>query len=177
MYLFDIFKTDFTDGSVLNKYPHLEYYMNKDRDLFNDSFLACYETLKDRNFDEESTIKYFTTVLINNFKKGKKKKTIKFEDIYAVDESDICDPDKHSETECEIYDIINEKVEQKFGETNHLVWKLHFIDNKSYDDLIKMGYTNINFHNLFRQINSYIKTKLPKEDEYLYELLNKTFSF
>lgn len=174
MYLFDIFKTDFTDGSVLDKYSHLEYYMNKDRDLFNDSFLSCYEAIKDRNFDEESTIKYFTTVLINNFKKGKKKNTVNYEDIYPVEEDDICDPDKHRETECEIYDIINEKIKEKFGETKYLVWKLHFADNKSYDDLIEMGYDDINFHNLFRQINSYVKNKLPKENVELQELLKKT---
>ena len=36
---------------------------------------------------------------------------------------------------------------------------------KTYDELIEMGYDDINFHNLFRQINLYIKNKLPKENE------------
>ena len=45
-------------------------------------------------------------------------------------------------------------------------------DDKNY--VIEMGYNDINFHNLFRQINSYIKNKLPKENENYKSLLEKT---
>ena len=69
MFLFSLFETDSHGGSVLNKYPQLEYYMNENKDLFNESFIKCYDAIKDRDFDEETTVKYFTTVLSNNFKK------------------------------------------------------------------------------------------------------------
>ena len=172
MVLFDLFKTDFTNESVLKKYPQLEYYMKENGDLFNESFIKCYEAIKDRNFDEESTIKYFTVILNNTFKKSKKK-NIKFEDVYAVDEEDIYEIEEHSETRFNISDIINESVKKIFGEKKYTAWKLHFVNNKSYDELIEMGYDDINFHNLFRQINAYIKNKLPKENEVYKSLLKK----
>lgn len=146
--------------------------MKEDGDLFNDSFIKCYNVIKDRNFDEESTIKYFITVLSNTFKKTKKM-NVEFEDVYAVNEEEIYEFENHSEVRFEICDIINNSVKNKFGELKHYVWKLHFVDNKSYDELKEMGYDNINFHNLFRQINSYIKNKLPKENEKYKSLIEK----
>lgn len=173
MVLFDLFKTNFTDESVLKKYPQLVYYMKENGDLFNESFIKCYEVIKDRDFDEETTIKYFTKVLNNSFKKTKKK-NIKFEDIYAADEDDIHEIEKLCEMRSIICDIINESVKKTFGEKKHTAWKLHFMYNKTYDELVEMGYDDIKFHNLFRQINSYIKNKLPKENEKYKFLLEKS---
>ena len=172
MFLFSLFETDSHGGSVLNKYPQLEYYMNENKDLFNESFIKCYDAIKDRDFDEETTVKYFTTVLSNNFKK-RKRKDIQFTDIHGVNEDDIYKIENHCEDRYDVSDIINESVKKQFGERKHLIWKLHFVENRTYDDLIKMGYTDVNFHNLFRQINSYIKTRLPKENEEYRLLLNK----
>ena len=146
--------------------------MKEDGDLFNDSFIKCYEAIKDRNFDEETTIKYFITVLSNNFKK-KKNNNIEFTDIHGIDEDDIFEMENHSEIRYEICDIIHENVINKFGEEKYHAWKLHFIDNKSYEELIEMGFENMNFHNLFRQINLYIKHKLPKENGEFKTLLKK----
>ena len=172
MFLFSLFETDSHGGSILNKYPQLKYYMKENGDLFNESFIKCYDTIKDKNFDEETTVKYFTTVLSNNFKKHGKK-TTQFLDVYAVDEDDIYKIENHCEDRYEVCDIINECVKKEFGERKHLIWKLHFMEHRTYDDLIKLGYTDVNFHNLFRQINAYIKTRLPKENEEYRLLLNK----
>jgi hypothetical protein len=70
-----------------------------------------------------------------------------------------------------LYDLIQIAVDSKFGTGVTNIWKLHFIDNKTYEQLELMGYEGINFHNLFRQINSYIKNVLPKENPVFCKLL------
>ena len=49
------------------------------------------------------------------------------------------------------------------------------IDGKTYEELIDMGYDNINFHNLFRQIRYYIKITLPNEEPEFKKLLEDSF--
>lgn len=174
MHLFEMFKQDTTDGRRLSGFPQFNYYMKENGDVFNDAFLKCYDTIKDRDYDEITTIKYFGAALSNNFRK-EQKRTSEFLDIYGVNEVDICCEELHNESKYELCDIINESVKKKFGERKHRAWKLHFMDGYTYEDLIEMGYDDINFHNLFRQINSYVKDKLPKENEDYKKLLKKLY--
>ena len=88
--------------------------------------------------------------------------------------SDVID-EVYNDTKYNIYDIINESVLNKYGDKTFIIWKLHFIDNKTYEELEEMGYTNINFHNLFRQITNYIKNRLPKENEIYKSLVKEAF--
>ena len=91
------------------------------------------------------------------------KYTPKLRELKQEDESII--DYEYDDSKYELYDIIINSVTNRFGENNTNIWKLHFVDNKSYNDLFEMGYNEINFHNLFRQINFYIKNILPKENE------------
>ena len=117
-----------------------------------------------------SHISYFWTAYANNLRKSQrvskfKPKSCVITDIHSATteyEEDFKDL---------LYDIIQIAVDSKFGTGVTNIWKLHFIDNKTYEELELMRYEGINFHNLFRQINFYIKNVLPKENEVFKKLL------
>jgi hypothetical protein len=77
-----------------------------------------------------------------------------------LEENDIPDI-SYDERRYITVDIILDAIKKEFDENEVKAWYMHFAENKSYEDLIKLGYS-FNFHNVFRNINNYIKNKLPK---------------
>ena len=190
-----------------------------DDDIFNDTYIKCYEILKNREITEEGVKYYFWVAFLNNTRKKYRHSKYKpilsdlNENIYKSDNEDDENEDNENEYTIETnentalfdeenYDIFNVKnnnedntkcqekkyndnffklceflknaVIAKFGKEKYKIWSLHFINHKSYSDLINMGIENINFHNLFRQINSYLKNTLPKENKDFKKLLKNT---
>lgn len=139
-------------------------------DIFIDTYIKCVIALQDKDMTNISHISYFWTAYANNLHKSQrvskfKPKSCVITDIHSATteyEEDFKDL---------LYDIIQIAVDSKFGTGVTNIWKLHFIDNKTYEELELMGYEGINFHNLFRQINFYIKNILPKENEVFKKLL------
>ena len=139
-------------------------------DIFIDTYIKCVIALQDKDMTNISHISYFWTAYANNLRKSQrvskfKPKSCVITDIHSATteyEEDFKDL---------LYDIIQIAVDSKFGTGVTNIWKLHFIDNKTYEELELMGYEGINFHNLFRQINFYIKNILPKENEVFKKLL------
>lgn len=84
---------------------------------------------------------------------------------------------KYNDNFFKLFDMVKNAVINKFGLDNFKVWSLHFINHKSYEELKTMGMENINFHNLFRQINFYIKNTLPKDNKKFKKLLDETLIF
>lgn len=112
---------------------------------------------------EKETIKYLWSAFVNNTRKGYRK--IKYTiDITELLESDDIPDSTYDETKFKAVDILIEYVKQNFSKEEFTAWYLHFAENKSYEELNKMGY-NFNYHNLFRNINNHIKNKLPKENQ------------
>lgn len=145
-----------------------------DSDVFFDTYLKCCETLKDRKLTETNIIQYFWTAFANNSRKKYRKSKYKPDFIELSENQDTIE-ETYSDNKYCICDIINESIMKKFGDYSFKIWTLHFIENKSYEELTKMGYNNVNFHNLFRQINNYVKNKLPKENETYKILLKEAF--
>ena len=147
-----------------------------DEDLFNDTYLNCFYTLNGKNITEKNAIQYFWTAYSNNSRK--KHRVSKYRPkLKSIDEKyEDKDEDDYGEKRFQIFDIMIDSVTNKFGNEISNIWQLHFIENKTYNDLIKMGHEKINFHNLFRQINSYIKNILPKENPHFKKLLHEVYN-
>lgn len=142
-----------------------------DDDLFNDTYLNCFHALNEKDISEKNAIQYFWTAYSNNNRK--KYRTSKYiPKLNVLDEKydNICDIE-YDENKYQIFDILIKSVTNKFGNENSNLWQLHFIENKTYNQLKEMGHKTINFHNLFRQINSYIKNILPKENRHFKKLI------
>lgn len=150
-----------------------------DEDLFNDTYLNCFNALNGKNITEKNAIQYFWAAYSNNNRK--KCRVSKYKPILkTLDEKyDDINDEKYCEKKYQIFDILVNSVTSKFGSEISNLWLLHFIENKTYNDLIEMGYKNTNFHNLFRKINSYIKNVLPQKTpqlkNLLYEVYNLTY--
>lgn len=154
---FNEIETNFRIASV-------KFNLKFDCDMFIETYLMCCESLKEKDLDETSILKYFWVSFLNNSKKIHKK-TKYTPNMIEVD-CNICDDSyiEYDESTLTLCDIINEKIEEKFGISSRTVWELHFIENKTYDELSELGYIGINFHNLFRKIIRYVKITLPKEN-------------
>ena len=143
-----------------------------DDDLFNDTYLKCFYALDNKDISEENAIRYFWVAYSNNEKK--KYRTSKYTPkINELDEKIVYDADiENNEDRYIIFDILVNSVTKKFGEEITNAWLLHFTDNKTYDELKNMGYKTLNFHNVFRRINAYIKKTLPKENSMFKEMFS-----
>ena len=143
-------------------------------DIFMDTYIKCSKKLNDKNMNETQIIQYFWTAFVNNTKKSYRDKKTHI-DIDEYEEIlDIID-EPYDDRRCKVYDIITKYVEDNFTKEEYKTWFLHFVENKSYNDLINMGYNNINFHNVFRNINNHIKNNLPKENKEYKEIINEIF--
>lgn len=165
-------KNNFKRASVRN-------YISFDEDVFMDTYIKCYEHLKNTNMDEKQIIQYLWVSFINNIKKESKKNRYTIEKIGiegAFNDDNIESIDEpYDDRRYKVYDYIISYVKENFNEDVFEAWYLHFTENKSYDDLIKLGFNNINFHNVFRNINNKIKTKLPKENKEYSNIIKEIF--
>ena len=146
-----------------------------DYDVFCDTFLKCCEALNGKILSEKNIIKYFWVAFANNLKrKYYKSKYVPY--FTEMDENVKVNEDEKSWKKYEVFDVIKHSVINKFGEDNFKLWYLHFIENKSYLELNKSGYTDVNFHNLFRRITNYVKYKLPIENKEYQTLLKEALN-
>ena len=193
-----------------------------DDDIFNDTYIKCYETLKNRDITEDGVKYYFWVAFLNNTRKKYRHSKYKpllselNENIFSNDdevneneeeemiethpnnentalfdeenynilyqtnnnENELKIQDKkYSDNFFKLHDIVKNAIINKFGEAKFNIWSLHFMKNKSYEELKTIGIDDVNFHNLFRQINFYIKNTLPKEDKKFKKLINDTLGF
>ena len=160
-------KTNFKRASVRNN-------ITFDYDIFIETYIKCCEHLTNTDMNEKQLIQYFWVSFLNNMKKELRKKFYKIEVVDIEEAMDILD-ETYDERKYKAFDYILTYVESNFDKDLFKAWTLHFIENKSYEELIKMGYTNINFHNAFRNINNSIKNKLPKENKDYNTIINEIF--
>jgi hypothetical protein len=200
-----------------------KYNIQFDEDIFNDTYIKCYEILKNREITEEGVKYYFWVAFLNNSRK--KYRRSKFNPSLCELNESFCSDDENEENEEEIeivekivskeettlfdeenynilspnsnnnepniksqekkyndnffklHDIVKSAIIEKFGSEVFNIWSLHFIEYKTYKELEMMGFNNVNFHNLFRKVNFYIKNTLPKNDKEFRKLLKETISF
>ena len=106
-------------------------------------------------------------------KKDLKNKS-KYPSVDLEEAAEILD-EQYDDRKTIVYETIIEFVKRNFKENEFKAWYLHFAENKSYEELVKMGYDNMNFHNVFRNINSHIKYKLPKENKKYKSIVKEMF--
>lgn len=150
-----------------------KYGYTFDYDIFIDTYIKCDEVLKNKNISEEQTIQYFWIAFSNNLKKDFNKRC-KITEVNLEEATDIIN-EPYDDRRTYIYETIMKHIKTKFNNDEIKSWYLHFAENKTYENLIEMGYDNINFHNSFRNINSYIKNQIPKKDEKFKNIINEIF--
>jgi hypothetical protein len=131
--------------------------------IFIETYIKCEDKLKDKDVTEEQVIQYFWVAFYNNLKKeyNKKRKI----SIVDLDEASNVMDEPYDDRRTFVYETMMNAIEKKFKESEVKAWYLHFAENKTYEELIEIGYDDINFHNSFRNINNYIKKQLPKENK------------
>ena len=144
-----------------------------DYDIFIETFIKCDEKLKNKNVTEEQIIQYFWVSYSNNLKKEFNRKS-KISIVGLEEASEIID-EPYDDRRTFIYETMMKHIETNFKPHEVKAWYLHFAENKTYDELVKMGYDNINFHNSFRNINNYIKNQLPRENKKFKNIVNEIF--
>ena len=143
-------------------------------DVFIDTYITCCEHLKNNNMNESQIIQYFWVSFTNNIKKSYRKSINNVNKVDIEEAYDVID-ETYDDRRVKAYDIIIEHVKSQFSKEEYEVWHHHFINGKSYEELINMGYCKVNFHNIFRNINHYIKTKLPKENKEFAIIIKEIF--
>jgi ATP-dependent Lon protease len=142
-------------------------------DIFMDTYIKCCERLNEKDLDENQIIQYFWVSFVNNTKKSYRNNKITVDIDEYEEVLDIID-EPYDDRRLRVYDIITKYVETKFPD-DYKMWYLHFAENKSYNELKKLGYENVNFHNVFRNINNYIKNNLPKQNKEYKTIINEIF--
>lgn len=144
-----------------------------DYDIFIETYIKCDEKIKNKDLTKEQIIQYFWVAFLNNTK-NKNKQMSKINMVDVENAAEILD-EPYDERRTIVYETIINYVQSNFNEIEFKVWYLHYAENKTYDELTEMGYTNINFHNLFRRINSNLETKLPKQDKKYKTIIKEIF--
>ena len=150
-----------------------KYGYTFDYDIFIDTYIKCEETLKNKDVTESQIVQYFWVAYVNNLNKkyNKQNKIIKVDLEEAADVMD----EPYDDRRTFIYETMMKNIEANFNQCEVKAWYLHFAENKTYTELVNMGYDNINFHNSFRNINNYIKNQLPKENKNFKNIINEIF--
>lgn len=144
-----------------------------DYDIFIETYIKCDEILKNKNITEDKIIQYFWVAFINNTKKYLKIKS-KYPLVDLEEAAEVLN-EPYDDRRTIVYETIINFVKTNFKENEFKAWYLHFTENKSYEELVKMGYDNMNFHNIFRNINNQIKNKLPKENKKYKSIVKEMF--
>lgn len=144
-----------------------------DYDIFIETFIKCDEKLKNKDVTEEQIIQYFWVAFSNNLKKDFNKKS-KISIVDLEEASEVLD-EPYDDRRTFIYETMMQSLEKNFKPDEVKTWYLHFAENKTYEELIDMGYNNLNFHNSFRNINNYIKNQLPKENKTFKNIIKEIF--
>lgn len=163
---FNLIKTNFIKASNKNNIAFNE-------DIFMDTYLKCCETLKGKDLTEEQIIQYYWTSYVNNTKKEYRKLKYKSNENDMEEAFSIVD-EPYDDRRFKVFDTIIAYVKENFPKDFNM-WYLHFAENKSYKDLINLGYNNINFHNIFRNINNHVKINLPKENKEYKKIIKEIF--
>ena len=169
----DILQKRFYEIQFNFKKASKKYDIKFNEDIFIDTYIKCNERLNNKDMNEEQIRQYFWVSFLNNTKKSYRnnKRTINIDDYEGV--LDVID-EPYDDRRIKVFDIITKYVENKFP-NDYKLWYLHFAENKSYDELINMGYDDINFHNVFRNINNSIKNNLPKINKEYKDIIKEIF--
>lgn len=164
---YDEIKNNFIIGSKKQKIIF-------DNDVFSDTFIKCYDTLGDKPFeDSKCVIKYYWASFLNNIRKKFRKPKYKPIVTELNENIDMIDEESDTEIKCCICDLILDSVYEKFGDRLYNAWYLHFIENKTYDYILSLPYyKDLNLHDEFRRIMTYIRKKLVNENAELKELIS-----
>jgi hypothetical protein len=124
-----------------------------------------------------ATIKYIlnhTHNIVIFIIKTYRKTKYSIDKIEIAEEADNILDENYDDRRFNAVDIILDSVKKRFNNDEYTAWYLHFAENKSYEELAKLGY-NFNFHNIFRNINNYVRNKLPKENEQFKNIITEIF--
>lgn len=143
-------------------------------DTFIDTYIKCCDLLETMNLNEKETLNYFWAAFVNNSKKTYRKTKYSIDKIEIAEEADNILDENYDDRRYNAVDIILDNVKKRFNNDEYTAWYLHFAENKSYEELAKLGY-NFNFHNIFRNINNYVRNKLPKENEQFKNIITEIF--
>lgn len=135
-------------------------------DIFMDTLIKCMSTFVNENPTNSDVDKYFWVAykqnLSNHLSRNKFKNTT---DVSAL--SDMLDDDKYNEEIDTLAEMTENAIKEQFGERVLEAWKLHVCENKTYKEIAKLGYEDVNLHNEFREIKRYMTGKyLKKNPEY-----------
>ena len=139
----------------ISKCKLLEYEF--DEDIFMDTFLNCYNALKDKLMPKNEHIKYYWVSYLNKLKteKTKESKFIGFEDIGEQKKSCI-DSYSYNPHVDDDYNTIIELVRAKYDQKYVDAWILHVCEDKTYKELKEMGY-DFKFNDVFKRITKYVR--------------------
>lgn len=144
-----------------------------DYDIFIETYEKCNTILANKEMTKEQILQYFWVAYLNNIKKDQIKQS-KITKVDIEEAEEIID-EPYDNRRLLVHDAIVKYVEANFTKDEFKAWYLHLTENKTYEELKEMGYTNINFHNTFRNITNHIKNKLPKENKQYKNIVKEIF--
>lgn len=123
-------------------------------DSFNEAFIKCAAKFCNNIITYEDAIRYFWVAYVNT-----KKNTFKYTSSIELCEEysdDIIDDNESSLAE-KVYDITENILKKKFGETEMLIYILYKYHNWSEKDLEISGYDCTDLKSRIKTMHSYVK--------------------
>ena len=126
-----------------------------DEDSFNDAFIKCAAKFENAIITLDTTTKYFWTAYLNtcrtNYYNDSKLDTVSLDvEIHdSVDEND--------NYASNIYNLVMDAVEFKFGRNSMMIYSLYKYHNWSKQDLEDSGYDIENFESHIKEIHKFVK--------------------
>lgn len=129
-----------------------------DEDLFMDAFIKCEASLKNKTLSDQEYIKYFWTAYKNHIISAFKPSSSE------VDERVL--PHLFHTYDISIdykYEHVTATLGKKFDTYYIQAFMLHYADNKSYKELIELGYS-FKHNNIFKRMMKYLKTTMKSTE-------------
>jgi hypothetical protein len=144
----DIISVHYKD--IITLFKSRQHIVEFDPDLFGDAFIKCTEHFGNNEIDYETAIKYYWVVYVNavksSFINNAKNQTISIDDVDDMIQDD----------ECSIYNDIMQMVEDKYGESQMQMYRLHKYHNWSENELASIGIKLDK--TLIKDIHKFVKT-------------------
>lgn len=131
-------------------------------DIFTDTFIKCYSTLKNRQMEEKEAIRYLWVAYVNKLKNNIKKHK---EEIGIPLNYDCCDEEYNYDIDS-IYNIIIQKISEEFGSDVAQAWKKYTCKENTYNELKDCGMIGNNFMYILKKIKKYIRNVLIHNPEF-----------
>lgn len=132
-------------------------------DAFNDAFIKCSIRFGEKEISYDDVLKYFWVAFLNTMRTEEHHNGKFDHDAEIQDEID----EEYDTNIDDLFAVICESLEERFGKENLLAFKMVVCDNWDIDELIENQYVERDFKTTFKKMKQFAKKDIKTNPKIL----------